>query len=212
MDLPRQPVSGFYGYDRGTPVDRRYIDLFLAANAHHIRGTVAEVKDDTYTRRFGADHVTSTIVIDFDPANPRANLVADLTEPGSLPASRFDCIVVTQTIQFLAEPAQALANCWQALTPGGALLLTAPTVGRLSLSAPERDYWRLTPPGFDHLLRCAWPGPSTITSYGNLLACLAMLAGYATEDLPPDDLAEHDPAYPLLVCASAHRPRTDALH
>jgi len=51
------PFSREFGFDRGTPVDRRYIDGFLARNAADIHGHVLEIKDDPYTRRFGGERV-----------------------------------------------------------------------------------------------------------------------------------------------------------
>src|SRR6185503_10982321 len=44
------PISRVFGFDRGTPVDRYYIENFLADNASDIRGRVLEVGDDSYTR------------------------------------------------------------------------------------------------------------------------------------------------------------------
>ncbi|WP_148083657.1 hypothetical protein [Micromonospora sp. Llam0] len=44
MNLPLHPVSDCYGYDRGTPVDRIYIDAFLAHHRTLIHGDAAEVK------------------------------------------------------------------------------------------------------------------------------------------------------------------------
>jgi SAM-dependent methyltransferase len=210
VNVPRIPVSEIYGYDRGTPLDRYYIGQFLAANARFIRGAVAEVKDDEYTRTYGAGHVTSTTIIDIDPTNPGATLVVDLTHPASLPAGAFDCILLTQAIQLFADPGRALTNCWQALAPNGTLILTVPACGRLSLLHPAQDYWRITPTGLRRLLLDAWPGPVATTAYGNLSSCVAMLTGYAAEELEAGQLTEHDPAYPLVSCALAHRPPSSA--
>ena len=49
-----QPLSRHWGFDRGTPVDRWYIERWLAGQARDIRGSVLEVKDSGYTTRFGA--------------------------------------------------------------------------------------------------------------------------------------------------------------
>lgn len=204
--LPEEPVSDSYGFDRGTPVDRHYIGRFLDRHAAAVRGDVAEVKDDAYTRRYGTG-LRSVTVVDIDPANPAATLVADLTAAGSLPAASLDCVICTQTAQFLTDPALALRNCRQALRPGGTLLLTAPTVGRLSRSAPEADRWRVTPAGLRELFaRAGWDGPVRVTGYGNLRACLAMLVGEAAEEVGPARLAPWDPRYPLLACAAAYAP------
>src|SRR5216117_2974376 len=47
------PLSHDFGYDRGTPIDRYYIERFLSDERCSIRGRVLEVKDTTYTDRFG---------------------------------------------------------------------------------------------------------------------------------------------------------------
>ena len=52
------PISRDCSADRGTPVDRYYIDGFLASHESDIRGRVLEIGGDTYTKRLGGDHVT----------------------------------------------------------------------------------------------------------------------------------------------------------
>jgi SAM-dependent methyltransferase len=204
MQLPITPLSDCYGYDRGTPVDRHYIRQFLTSNAGAIRGDGAEVKDDTYLHQFGKERLRTATIIDIDPASPRATLHADIAEPGSLPPGAFDCIVLTQTLQLVSDPARALANCWQALRPGGTLLLTVPALGRISPSGEDNDRWRCTPAGLRHLL-VTWPGQAGVTGYGNLRTCLAALLGEAAEELTSTELDHCDPAFPLLACASARR-------
>jgi len=143
-------------------------------------------------------------VIDIDPYNLDAHLHADLSQPRSLPAETFDCILLTQTLQLLADPAAALVNCHQALRPGGALLLTVPCLSRISPSSRTRDRWRFTPAGLRELFS-SWDGPVTVTGHGNLRVCLAALLGEAAEYLTPTELDYHDPDFPLVACAIAHR-------
>jgi len=60
-DLRRvTPLSREFGFDRGAPVDRRYIEGFLTRHAADVRGRVLEVKDAAYTRRFGGARVEVT--------------------------------------------------------------------------------------------------------------------------------------------------------
>src|SRR6185503_1474005 len=55
-DLRRlRPVSRTFGYDRGLPVDRYYIESFLERNRRDIDGRTLEIGDDEYTRRFGGE-------------------------------------------------------------------------------------------------------------------------------------------------------------
>jgi SAM-dependent methyltransferase len=196
------PLSDCYGYDRGTPADRPYIEAFLAARQAAIRGDGAEVKDRTYLTRYGGDRLSSTTVIDIDPGNAATTLRADLTDPGSLPAGTFDVIILTQVLQLLADPAAALDNCACALRPGGTLLLTVPCLGRISPTAADSDRWRWTPAGLAALLQ-DWPGPAEITAHGNAATCVAAILGAAREDLPLDTDLTDDPRFPLVACAAA---------
>src|SRR4051794_26038191 len=50
-----EPVSRAYGYDRGTPVDRYYLDAYLAGQRAAIRGDVLDIGDDENATRFGSD-------------------------------------------------------------------------------------------------------------------------------------------------------------
>src|SRR5262245_54268962 len=48
-DLRRlSPVSRTFGFDRGLPIDRYYIESFLAEHALDIRGRTLEVADNAY--------------------------------------------------------------------------------------------------------------------------------------------------------------------
>ena len=54
-DLRRlTPIStNFFGFERGRPIDRYYIEKFLDQHADDVRGRVLEVQEDDYTTRFG---------------------------------------------------------------------------------------------------------------------------------------------------------------
>jgi hypothetical protein len=57
-----KPFSDCYGWDRGQPVDRMYIERFLERMSYRIRADVLEVRSPDYTRRFGAADHRSHIV------------------------------------------------------------------------------------------------------------------------------------------------------
>jgi SAM-dependent methyltransferase len=203
----RRPLSDNYGLDRGTPVDRMFIERFLAQHAHSISRRVLEVKNSDYTRAFGGDRVAVAEVLDIDATNPDATIVADLGEEGSLPRDRFDCIVLNQTLQLVPDYAAALRNCWGALAPGGTLLITVPTVSIVVEAI--NDLWRWTPAGFEIELGRHLPsGSFDVVGFGNLPSCLAFLHGVAAEELRPRYLDPPDPEYPLLVGAVVRKPPT----
>src|ERR1044071_9523598 len=69
------PLSDHWGFDRGTPLDRYYIGRFLEEHRQDIHGRVLEVKDSNYTDRYGVG-VQRRDVLDIDPSNPHATIVA----------------------------------------------------------------------------------------------------------------------------------------
>jgi SAM-dependent methyltransferase len=199
-----RPFSDNYGSDRGLPVDRVYVEQFLAAQSADIQGRVLEVGSSDYTTYFGGGRVSRSDVVDVRPDNTSATLIADLCEEGSLPANRFDCFVFTQTLHLLREPSTALANIWQSLTPGGVLLLTVPTISRVD--PVEQDYWRFTPLGLQAFFDDHWPAPTVeIRSYGNLTTALATLLGLATHEVRSRRLDAMDHSFPLIVGARARK-------
>lgn len=200
-----RPLSDVWGYDRGTPVDRYYIERFLAENRDAIRGRVLEVKDSRYTDRFGGD-VRERAVLDVDPANPQATVVADLAAADAVPAESFDCFILTQTLQYIYDLRAAVGHAHRILRPGGVLLLTAPALSRIEPGCLESEYWRLTAASCRALLAEVFPPDRiAVRAYGNVLAAIAFLAGMAAEELRPGELAELDPSFPVLVAARAEK-------
>jgi SAM-dependent methyltransferase len=215
VDLGRlervEPVSRVFGLDRGTAIDRRYIEGFLGSHAARIQGRVLEVGDSTYTNRFGGAGVTERGVLHVPPGAPGATLVADLSNPEGLPEAAFDCFVCTQTLNFLYDVRRALAGAHRLLAPGGTLLLTAGGISAVSRFDRDRwgCYWGLTTDSIERLLTDAFGRrPVTVVSYGNALAATAFLQGIAIEDLPdPSLLDASDADYPVVVAAVAEKVR-----
>ena len=67
------PISTMFGYDRGRPIDRYYIENFLAYHADDIRGRVLEIGDDSYTRQFGGGRVEVSDVLHVTEGNPQCD-------------------------------------------------------------------------------------------------------------------------------------------
>jgi SAM-dependent methyltransferase len=205
-DLRRvEPISRSWGGDRGQPIDRFYIERFLDLSASDIRGRVLEFGDNSYTLKFGGTAVQRSDVADVDPANPAATIIADLAAGTGLPDAAFDCIICTQTIQFIADADRAVAALRRALRPGGVLLLTAPGISQVVRDErnPWPDFWRYTPGGLEVLLARSFTAPPTVHTYGNVFTAIAFLHGLAMEELAPAELEHADAAYPLIVAARA---------
>lgn len=203
-----RPVSSVFGLDRGTPVDRYYIEEFLASHAQLIRGRVLEVGGSEYSRRFGGAKVDAFEVLHARPGNPEATFVGDLTDPSTLPANSVDCFVCTETLNCIYDLGQAVSGAHHLLKAGGVLLATVPGIGQISRYDMERwgDYWRFTTAAAERLFGPVFAGGVEVTSYGNVLAAISLLQGIAVEELPnPALLDERDPDYQLVVAVCARK-------
>jgi len=206
------PLSPRWGRDRGTPLDRYYIERFLASHQHDIRGRVLEVREPMYTERFGGSRVAAFDVVDRDAGNPRATIVADLRGATSIADATYDCVILTQTLQLVDDVASVVRECARMLKPGGTLLVTAPSVIRVDDEAGrDGDYWRLTEASARALFADVFPVDAfEVTTFGNVKACAAFLYGISVEEMNPADLDRTDPQFPLGVAIRATKPITPA--
>src|SRR4051812_1155480 len=62
-----RPFSSIYGFDRGRPVDRHYVDNFLARHRRAISGDVLEVQSPHHAHRFGGE-LRRVDTVDLNPA------------------------------------------------------------------------------------------------------------------------------------------------
>jgi SAM-dependent methyltransferase len=207
-----EPISRKFGLDRGRPIDRYYIEGFLARHSRDIRGRVLEIKDSDFTRKYGGDRVTASDVLDIEASNKRATIVADLTRAEKVPSDAFDCIICTQTLHFIYDIAAAVRTLWRILKPGGTLLATFPGIGQTSCKKLDEQYcWALSTLAARQLCEEAFPGTNVeIEAHGNVLAAVAFLEGLAVRELRKDELDHHDPEYELLITLRAVKPEVDS--
>jgi SAM-dependent methyltransferase len=200
-----QPLSSRFGADRGQPVDRYYIESFLDAHRDDIRGHVLEIKDSAYTVRFG-NEVTVSDVLDIDAGNPHATIIADLQNAVSIPSGGFDCFVMTQALELIADLPAAVAESHRILRRGGVLLVTVPGLASRAADRSEApaDYWRFTADALGLLLTKAFGTRNVkLQSYGNVLTAVASLMGMAREELSARELNLADARYPVVAAARA---------
>ena len=203
------PISDTFGYDRGLPIDRYYIERFLQEHSGTIRGNVLEGGDSTYTTQFGRDEAVERVdILDVREDNPRATIVGDLTEPERFRADAFDCVICTQTLPYIYDVQTAVRTLHRILRPGGTVLATVTSVSRVWTKGDRLygDYWRFTSRSSRLLFEQVFDSEEVIvTSYGNVLAAASFLYGLATSELRPEELDYNDPDVPLLIGIKARK-------
>lgn len=206
-DLRRTtPISPDWGFERGTPVDRYYIEKFLAENRSDIRGRVLEVLEPRYTKMFGSG-VTHSEVLHVEEGYPHTTVVADLSDGEGLTSDYYDCVILTQTLQCVPDTAAAVRTLHRILKPGGVCLATIPTITRISRYDMDRwgDYWRMTSRGARFFFDPVFHDRLVVKAFGNVLVATAFLHGVAVQDLTPAELSTVDPDFELLVAVRARK-------
>jgi hypothetical protein len=205
--LRTRPVSTCCGFDRGTPIDRYYIERFLDEHRQDIRGTVLEVREVTYAHRFGSE-IERVDVVDVDPDNENATIAADLGVPEALPEAQYDCFVLTQTLQYVEYFRAAIGNAHRTLAPGGTLLATVPSIAPIGGAEGDSARWRFTPASCRSLFGGVFGSANVdVNGHGNLPAACGFLAGLAAEELSRRELDTLDDRYPVVVTVRAVKAR-----
>jgi hypothetical protein len=208
-DLRRlSPVSRLYGWDRGTPIDRHYIEQFLESHRDAIRGDVLEISENTYTRKFGGDRVTKSDVLHYDDPSPPATVVGDLTNAPQLPSQGFDCVIITQTLMLIYDFNAAVETLHRILKPGGTVIATMPGLTQIA-DPPWRKtwHWGFTQSSGQRMFEDVFGvGKVDCQSFGNVLASTSFLQGLAAEELTSRELDFNDPDYQMLIGVVATKP------
>jgi SAM-dependent methyltransferase len=207
-DLRRvEPICREYGFDRGRPIDRYYIENFLDTHRHLIAGSVLEIGERTYTEVFGEGVTRSDMlnVVDVD----NATYVADLTDAPDVPDNTYDCVILTQTLQMIFDAQSAVNTLHRILKPGGVVLCTVPGISQIADPVWNSTwYWSFT----ELAVKRLFSGPfssddSTVRAFGNVLTATAFLHGMADRELRRQELNVFDPEYPVIVTVVAQKSR-----
>lgn len=208
-DLPGlQPVDRDFGRDRGKPIDRHYIHEFVWWRRADVRGRVLEVADSDYTDYLGEGEVTQLDVLHASEHLPWVTLVGDLATGEGIPRGAFDCMVLTQTLQFVYNTTAAVRTVHASLRSGGVALVTLPGISQISQYDRARwgDYWRFTADSARRVYEDVFgAGNVDVVVYGNVLVAAGFLYGYALEDFTAQELAHRDEDFDFLIGVRAVR-------
>jgi glycosyltransferase involved in cell wall biosynthesis/peptidoglycan/xylan/chitin deacetylase (PgdA/CDA1 family) len=207
VGLPRSltPVSESWGFDRGLPIDRYYIESFLRRYSSDVQGRVLEIGDNSYTYMFGRNKVVRSDVLNRETDTPGTTIVGDLAAANHVPSESFDCVILTQTLHLIYDTAAALRTLRRILAPGGVLLLTVPGITRISQNEwPGSWFWSFTTCSIRRLFKEVFSADLVdVEAYGNVLTASAFLYGMAAEELTQEELDHRDPNYEVTVVVRA---------
>lgn len=205
-DLKRKtPLSRQFGYDRGGPIDRYYIEGFLKKNADLIKGNVLEIGDNDYTAMFGKDNISKSDVLHIHEGNPIATIIGDLSDAPHIPDNSFDCFILTQTLHLIYDFHAALRTCYRILKPGGTLLLSVPGISQIDHGEWESSwFWSFTARSMKLAMEKTFPQSDiAIETFGNVLTSTAFLYGMGVNEIRKEDLDFHDPSYQQIITVKA---------
>jgi SAM-dependent methyltransferase len=204
-----KPISSTFGLERGGAVDRYYIERFLSANATDVRGHVLEIGTDMYTRRYGGAAVTKIDVLHVAENREPVTIIGDLAQADHIPSGSFDCIILTQTLQYVFDLAPAVDTVLRILKPGGVVLVTLPGISRISPYDMERwgSFWSFTTASARRLFEHRFPSDCVeVEAYGNVLSAISFLHGISAGELRKRELEHHDPDYQVIITVRAAKP------
>jgi len=201
----KEPLSDLYGLDRGQAIDRYYIENFLKNNQNLIQGECLEILNNEYTKKYGQNKVIKSDILDIDQNNKKANIHGDLKNLNNILDNIYDCIILTQVLQFIDDYEKAISECRRILKKDGVLLTTVPSISRIDCVAGESgDFWRFTKAGIRYsFLRYFRDNEVEISSLGNCLIGMNFWIGSSQEELSKKELDYHDPNFPCVITVKA---------
>ena len=205
-----KPIRPSFGFGHGQCIDRYYIETFLECYATDIHGHVLEIADNTYTRRFGGQRVVHSDVLHVTPGHPQSTITADLTCADHIHSETFDCIILTQTLQFIYDVPAVLRTLYRILKPSGVILATFPGISQIARYDMERwgEYWRFTTLSSRKLFTEVFPETCvTVQAYGNIFTAIALLHGFVVVELRREELDYYDRDYEVLITVRAMKPQ-----
>ena len=207
LELPTIPFSRRFGRERGTPVDRYYIEEFVKSNSKLIQGDVMEIGDSFYTKKYGND-VRNSYIMHALGLGENA-IKGDLVTGKGIKEEFLDCFICTQTLQVIYDIESTVKNLYRSLKHNGIALVTMHGISQLSVSDYNRwgEYWRFTVKSAKLLFE-KYFDEVNVCSYGNVKIATALLYGLCMEDLDENDYMVNDKYYPVLITVIAKKKMT----
>jgi SAM-dependent methyltransferase len=191
-----KPLSRRFGFDRGTPIDRFYIDLFLSENKNLIKGRVLEIGDNIYTKTYDTN-VTKSDVLDVNKKNKKANITGDLRNLKSkIKENTYDTVLLTHVLGLIDDLEACVSEVYRILKPGGNVLVSSAVIS--PNFSDNKAHWRILGHGLKYLFGKKFK-KIKIKDYGNFVGFYSFVIGMAQEELDKKKLIKHDSDFPCIA-------------
>lgn len=192
--LSVEPVSRLYGNERGTPVDRFYIERFLKTQSSRLKKTerILEVGEDTYSKQFFPNGRHD--ILDYSKG-------MDLTKEETLPENQYDVFICTQVFHQIYDVKSAIRGAYYLLKPGGTMLATVcGNISKLARNDEYEHYWGFTNLSIGLLIQEMFGNDIEVESYGNVAIANAFIQGIPVEEMDSSlfDMKDED----FTICIS----------
>lgn len=196
------PLNRVFGFSRGTPIDRYYIENWLESNRKLITGDVLEIAENTYTKRFAEEGAISHIL--HVNMEKEGFIKGDLETGDGIIENSMDCIILTQTLPFIFNVKNVFFNLHRMLRKNGCALITTGGISQISRYDMDRwgHFWSFTMASLQRLIEeSEFRHNYVVNVYGNVKSACALLYGIAAEEMKKEELDYCDEDYPVSICA-----------
>ncbi|KKU68840.1 MAG: hypothetical protein UX89_C0001G0031 [Parcubacteria group bacterium GW2011_GWA2_47_16] len=188
---------------RGKHIDRFYIENFLQKNSDCVRGACLEIEGNEYTLRYGGQKVEKSDILDINTGNKRATIHGDLKNlRGLIADNTYDCVILTQTLQYIDDYQSAIKECHRIVKPRGVVLATLPAIARIGYTGVSGDYWRFTEAGVKYAFSQVFSYVDA-QAFGNVRVAFKSLVGAFQEFSTEKEMGKNDPNFPTIVTVRA---------
>jgi SAM-dependent methyltransferase len=170
-----------------------------------VKGDCLEVLNNGYTKKNGGTKVTKSDILDIDTNNKHATIIGDLRKLDSIQNDTYDCVILTQVLQYIDDLDSSIRESHRILKKGGTLLVTLPSVSRIDpLTGIAGDFWRFTEASARYLFEKVFDKKNVeIDSWGNVGICSSFLYGFSWREVGKKKLDFKDKNFPLIITVKA---------
>ena len=207
-DLHRfEPVSWNYGFSRGAPIDRFYIERFLSVTAREFVVASSRWKSERIRINSAARKSLILMCCTCLQITLSATVVADLTDAPQIPSNHDHCLVLTRTLQYIDDTRAVLRTLHRILRPGGTVLATFPGLSRTSDPLWSASwYWNFTSRSAKRLFGDVFnQAKLEVKGFGNLFVATAFLYGLVQADIPEEDFMHNDDGFEITIGVCARK-------